>query len=500
MRRKTLLLTLTLMGALTSSAQQVLTLEQCRSLALKGNKELSIGQAKAQQAQWNRKATHTNFLPKVSVTAGYLRTGDEISLLNKDQKQALNNLGTTGTSQFATIAQQIVTQYPDLAPLLQNLQGMLPQFASAGNAFGQGLTNALRTDTRNMTAGAILLTQPLYMGGKIQAYYNITKHAETLAAEQNRAQRQTVVLDVDKAYWQVVSLSNKRKLAISYRDMLQHLDEDVLKMIKEGVATKSNELNVSVKLNEAEMTLTKVEDGLTLSRMLLCQLCGLPLESAPTLADESSENLQTPSEDVKADVETAMNNRPELAQLREAHSMQEEKVKIERSAFLPQLALMGGYAVSNPNVFNSFEKKFRGTWAVGVTLKVPVWNWNEGKYKVKAAKLDAQMTQLQQAEAQEKIELQVNQEAFRVNEANRKLALSEKNLAKAEENLRTAQVGFKEGVINTSDLLAAQTAWLQAHSDKIDSQIDIRLSRASYQKALGTSAEQEMEESNTIRQ
>ena len=338
------------------------------------------------------------------------------------------------------------------------------------------------------------------MGGKIQAYYNITKHAETLAAEQNRAQRQTVVLDVDKAYWQVVSLSNKRKLAISYRDMLQHLDEDVLKMIKEGVATKSNELNVSVKLNEAEMTLTKVEDGLTLSRMLLCQLCGLPLESAPTLADESSENLQTPSEDVKADVETAMNNRPELAQLREAHSMQEEKVKIERSAFLPQLALMGGYAVSNPNVFNSFEKKFRGTWAVGVTLKVPVWNWNEGKYKVKAAKLDAQMTQLQQAEAQEKIELQVNQEAFRVNEANRKLALSEKNLAKAEENLRTAQVGFKEGVINTSDLLAAQTAWLQAHSDKIDSQIDIRLSRASYQKALGTSAEQEMEESNTIRQ
>ena len=162
-----------------------------------------------------------------------------------------------------------------------------------------------------------------------------------------------------------------------------------------------------------------------------------------------------------------------------------EKVKIERSAFMPQVALLGGYMISNPNVFNSFEKKFRGTWAVGVTLKVPVWNWGEGRYKVRAAKVDAQIASLQQDEAREKIELQVNQEAFRVNEANRKLALSEKNLAKAEENLRTAQVGFKEGVINTSDLLAAQTAWLQAHSDKIDSQIDIRLSRAAYNKALG---------------
>ena len=58
---------------------------------------------------------------------------------------------------------------------------------------------------------------------------------------------------------------------------------------------------------------------------------------------------------------------------------------------------------------------------------------------------------------------------------------------KAEENLRTAQVGFKEGVIATSDLLAAQTAWLQAQSDKIDAQIDIKLARALLEKNMGTS-------------
>lgn len=485
MKRRTIAFFFALASIGAIQAQSVLSLDSCRALALRGNKELAIGHAKAQQAAWTRKAAHTNFLPKVSLAAGYLRSGDEISLLSKDQKQALNNLGTAGVGQFASVAQQIVTQYPDLAPLVQSLQGYLPQFAQAGNAMGKNLTDALRTDTRNMTAGAILLTQPLYMGGKIQAYYNITKHAETLAAEQNRAQVQAVVLDVDKAYWQVVSLANKRRLAISYRDMLQHLDEDVLKMIHEGVATKSNELNVSVKLNEAEMTLTKVEDGLVLSRMLLCQLCGLPLDSNPVLADENAENVTADRTDVTANVPMAMSQRPELAQLREAEAMYDEKVKIERSAFLPQLALMGGYMVSNPNVFNSFEKKFRGTWAVGVTLKVPVWNWGEGRYKVRAAKVDAQVASLQQQEAREKIELQVNQEAFRVNEANRKLALSEKNLDKAEENLRTAQVGFKEGVITTSDLLAAQTAWLQAHSDKIDAQIDIRLSRAAYDKALG---------------
>lgn len=484
MNRMILCLFFTL-GTASAYGQQVLTLEQCKDLALKGNKEISIARTKIEQAKWVGKAAHTNYLPKVSLTAGYVRTGDEVSLLSKDQKAALSNLGTTGSEQFAAVAQQIVTQHPDLAPLIQGLSGYLPQMAQAGNALGQSLRDALRTDTRNMTAGAILLTQPLYMGGKIKAYERITKHQGELAEQGLRADEQSLTLDVEKAYWQVVSLTNKKRLATSYRDMLARLDSDMVKMISAGVATKSNGLAVGVKLNEAEMTLTKVDDGLTLSRMLLCQLCNLPLDSSPTLADEARDDLGTSSTDLTPDVGTAYALRPELQQLATAQQIYSEKVKIERSAFLPQLALTGGYAISNPNVFNSFEKKFRGTWGVGVMLKVPVWNWGEGRYKVRAAKADVAIAVLQEEDAREKIELQVTQEALRVNEANRKLTLSLKHLDKAEENLRTARVGFDEGVITTTDLLQAQTAWLQAHSDKIDAQIDILVSRAAYDKALG---------------
>lgn len=482
--------TLTLLFAALCSvcgalAQAPLTLDSCQALALRNNKQLAIARAEIDKADLNTRVAHTNYLPKVSLTAGYMRTGDEISLLSSDQKAALNNLGTNGVNQFSAVAQQMLTKYPDLAPLFQGFSSYLPQLGQAGNALGQRLNDALRTDTRNMTAGAILLTQPLYMGGKIKAYERITRYQHDLAGQSLRANEQQLALDVEKAYWQVVSLANKQRLARNYRDMLAHLDSDMVKMINEGVATKSNGLSVSVKLNEAEMTLTKVEDGLSLSRMLLCQLCGLPISSNPQLADEQDADIAAQTGDITADVQTAYANRPELQQLQIAQGIYDEKVKIERSAFLPQLALTGGYMMSNPNVFNSFEKKFRGTWAVGVMLKVPVWNWGEGKYKVRAAKTDALIASLRNDEAREKIELQVNQEAFRVNEANRKLELSLHNLQKADENLRTAQAGFKEGVITTTDLLQAQTAWLQAHSDKIDAQIDTRLTRAAYSKALG---------------
>lgn len=486
--KRMLTLLFCVLGILSSDlqAQKNLSLDSCRRLALNNNKSLSISKVKIQKAHYEKKVAGTNYLPKISVTGGYIRTNKEISILNDKQKGILKNIGTSFTGAFGEVAGQIIQKNPDLAPLIQAAGSYAPQIGGALNGIGQDIVNAFRTDNRNMAAGAVIFTQPLYMGGKIRAYNKITHYAENIAGEQLKADEQQIILDVDQAYWQVVSLANKKKLAEHYRDMLISIDNDILKMITEGVATKANELTVSVKLNEAEMTLTKVEDGLALSKMLLCQICGLPMDSPIRLEDEFLENLMVENKVVNVDTAIAFQNRPELQQLQSATELYKEKVKIERSTYLPQLAMMGGYLTAHPGLTNGFEKKFRGTWNVGITMNIPVWNWGETRYKIKSAKADAVIAEYQMDDAREKITLQLHQAAFRVNEAGKKLAMSIKNLEKAEENLRVANIGFTEGVINTSDLLAAQTAWLQANSEKIDSQIDIKLSHILFNKAQGT--------------
>lgn len=325
------------------------------------------------------------------------------------------------------------------------------------------------------------------MGGKIRAYNKITKYAEQLAETQHNTELQEVILNTDQAYWQVISLINKKKLAEGYLKLLQKLDSDIDKMIAEGVATKADGLSVKVKVNEAEMTLTKVDDGVSLSKMVLCQLCGLPIDTSIQLADENIEDLGVESAtNAAVDMNAALNNRPELQSLELATDIYKQKVNLTRSEHLPSLALMGNYMVTNPSVFNSFENKFKGMWNVGVMLKVPIWHWGEGIYKVKAAKAQARVAQYQFTDAKEKIELQVNQSAFKVNEASKKLIMAEKNMEKANENLRYANLGFEEGVIPPSNVLEAHTAWLSAHSEKIDAQIDVKLTKVYLQKAIGT--------------
>lgn len=500
------LLTAALLLALPIFAQETLTLEECRAMALEHNKSLQMTALSRDKAYYERQAARSNYLPKIDFIGTYQRTSKEISLLSDEQKTELSSLGTsTVTGMQGSLAQsglaqnmqqmagQIIQANPQLQPLImqgmqmadQYTQAFAQQAAQSLNAAGQRVVDAFDTDSRNLGLMSVMFTQPLYMGGKIRAYDRITHYSEELAGQKLRLEEQQIVLDVDKAYWQVVSLVNKRQLATAYRDMLVRLQGDVEKMIAEGVATKANLLTVNVKLNEAEMTLMRIDDGLVLSRMLLAQTCGMNLDAAPVLADEKLDGLTTITQDVDDDAEMAFSSRPELQQLNLATCMLQEKVKIVRSDFLPSLALTGGYMTTYPALTNGFETRFRGMWNVGVSLKMPIWSWGEGINKVRAAKTEATIAAMRYDEVKEKVQLQVSQSAFAVNEANRKYTLCCKNIENAEENLRVARLGHTEGLVPTSDLLAAQTAWVSAQSDKIDAQIDIKLTQAAYAKAIG---------------
>lgn len=479
-------------------AQRLLTLDSCRQMALRNNKQIRISKVKQEVAENVRRSARTKYLPHVSAIGTYEHTSKEISILNESQKTALGNIGTSLVGGVQEGLSNVTSQLP-----MQNIAGLLgtmgismegiqtlmnqslTQTAGQLNEKGQNIVDAFRTDTRNIWAGSVMLLQPVFLGGALIAMNKMADITEDLAANSAEAKRQATLYNIDQAYWQVVSLTHKKKLAEGYLDLIKKLDSDVTKMIEEGVATRSDGLSVSVKVNEAEMAVTKVNDGLVLSKMLLCQLCGLPVDEQITLADEYQENIAVVTVTPQLDVEKAVAFRPELKMLQNTVDLSRQATNLLKAGNLPQVALIGGYAFSNPNVFNGFEKKFAGFWNVGVLVRVPIWNWGDVMYKVRASKGATSIASLELEEAREKIELQVNQNTFRVNEANKKLAMAQASIARAEENLRTANLGFKEGVITPTTVMEAQTAWLQAQSQKIDAEIDVKLSQVDLQKSLG---------------
>ncbi len=492
--RKKILLLLLVACAVPVAAQQVLSLDSCRALAMRNNKQLGITQYKKEAAKYTVKAAKTQYLPKLNVVGGYMFTSREISLLNNEQKSTLSSIGTALSGSLGKDISSVLTKLTQdgvLTPEQANhfggvLNNMGTSVGDALNHSGQRIVKALDTDTRNMFMASAVVTQPVFMGGAITAANKMAKISQQMVDNDYAAKLQGTLYSTDQAYWMVVSLKHKQKLANSFLDLVKKLSGDVHKMIDEGVATKADGLKVDVKVNEAEMALTQVDNGLSLAKMYLCQLCGLPLDSKITLADEDSENLPLDATAQTVDVESAIENRPEVKLLENTIDLSRQATRLVRAAYLPQVLLSGGYTATNPNLYNGFERKFAGVWNVGVVVRVPVWNWFEGEYKVKASKAATCIAQLEASEVREKIELQVNQSQFKVSEASRKLAMASSNVDKANENLRCANLGFSEGVIPSTDVMEAQTAWMQAQSQKIDAEIEVKLSQVNLKKALGT--------------
>lgn len=485
---------LILAGAvLPSVAQEKLSLDSCRALALLNNKQLSISKLKQDVARNARKAAHTKYLPHVNALGSYMHTNKEISILNDEQKESLSNFGSNVGSALTSDLTPVIAQMaqsgiitPQQAQSLgQGLQKAGTSLNNALNQAGQKVRDDFRTDTRNIYTASVMFTQPIYMGGKIVAVNRLAEYTEQFTLNDTEAKQQSIIYDIDNAYWTVVSLRHKQKLSQSYMELVRKLDSDVNKMIKEGVATRSDGLKVDVKVNEAEMMQTQVDDGLELAKMYLCQLCGLPMDEKIELVDEEKNDLNVVDASYEANPQVAMDSRPELKMLKNAVDMSKEVTKIIHADFLPQLALTGGYTMTNPNLYNGFERKFSGFWSIGLMLSVPVWNWGEGVYKVRAARGATNIAEMELNDAREKIELQVNQNSFKVKEANKRYAMASKNTERADENLRCATLGFKEGVIQSSTVLEAQTAWLQAQSQKIDAGIEVKLTQVGLKKALG---------------
>lgn len=466
------------MFLLPAAAQSTVSLDSCRSMALANNKQLMMARERVKKAEYQNKEAFAAYLPAIDLAGGYVYNQRKLSIFDSDQLLPTMSFDPTTQSYQYNLVTDPSTGIP-----LQTADG---QYIPSTVALIP--KEAMEYNIHNVFFGAVTLTQPLYMGGKIVALNKITKAAQKAAQEMHVAEAENVIYAVDASYWLVVSLKAKKKLADSYVELLDSLDSNVNSMYRQGIATHSDVLSVDVKLNAAKVDRLKVENGLVLARMALSQVCGLPVDSEFTLEDEDTDMpvLNDVTDIEEYDMEQVYARRPDLRALEQSVEIARQQSRVALSSMLPNLSLIGAYEVSNPNMYDGFKRNFKGAFSVGAMLSIPLWHWKGDYSKYKAAESDAVIKELELEDAREKISLQVSQAAFKMQESYRTYAMTLENLRCADENLRTATVGFREGVTTTDLVMAAQTAWLKAHSENIDAMIDVQLCNTYLEKSLGT--------------
>ena len=348
--KRNLVLALILLMAPPVWAQRVVTLQDCRDMALENNKNLKISQEKVNVANYDKKIAWSNYFPTISAQGTYMHNEKQIQLLSDDKLNTISTMGSTlqgDVNGFIDPVIQNLMQNPLMYEIIMNspeLQALIQDMHNIGafetlDAIGEEIAQNFVLDTRNVYAGMITVMEPVYAGGKIRAYNKMARYAQDLAEMQLTTEQQEIIVATDKAYWQIVSLANKQKLTENYVELIRTMSDNVDKLVAEGMATNADKLSVKVKLNDAELTLIRVQNGVTLSKMLLCQSCGLPLDTEIILEDENLEDVAVPAYTNEYTEDDIMNNRPELQSLQLATKIYDKKVNIARADFLPTVAV-----------------------------------------------------------------------------------------------------------------------------------------------------------------
>lgn len=494
MKTKTIVLTLLLSFSawIDGASQQVLTLQQCRDSAIANNTGLKIARQQIAVAGHDRKIALSNYFPDISVSGSWMYNSRDINLLSQETSEALSGLGSSvqeslkgglGDMLSNPALGQIIQNNPELLQLIGSMSSI--DISAPLNAIGSEISRSLELDTQNIFLGAVSVKQPVFTGGKIVAANKIAALAEELAESRYETEYDKVITETDNAYWQIVSIAGKKKLAQDYADLLEQMLHDTEILEAEGMATRADLLSVKVRANEAGMMLTKATNGLALGKMLLCRLCGMDMDSDIELADENPCGPFMQVSGPEKTFEDIFSSRPEIRSLELAGEIYDRKVTVARADMLPQVALTANYLLSNPNVYHGFRNDFAGMFNVGVAVSIPIIHGCESWQKVRKARAEAVIADYRLLDAREQITLQVTQLRKQESEAREKLDMAESNLSSAEENLRAATAGYTEGIVPSGTVLAAQSAWMKAHSEYIDAGVELRMTAGALAAAEG---------------
>lgn len=468
-------------GLLT--AQGVLTLKQCREMALVHSQKVQIAKEGIAKAQYLRKAAFTQFLPEFSFSGAYAYMNKEMGLLNQDQYlpvvpySAINSDGTLDPSKLGP--EDIVINPSTGQPVLDANGNLVFQHYSYIPA------DAFNLDLRNVWLFNAGVSQPIFTGGKIYNLYKSAGINQRMAEGQLRMEQDAVIYDAEDLYWKFVSVREKVRLAESYKRLLDTLVRDLQNLYDEGIVISNDLLRARVKQDEAQLMLMGANDGFVLSRMALCSAIGLPVDSLIYPSD--SLMLTEPLPQVHQGDFIGL--RPELGILRNASGLAQTGVNIMKSRFLPDIGLTANYTFGNPNPFNGFEKEFGGIWNVELVCKIPLFHFGERFHTLNAARSEQRVADLKLREAEEQIGLQVRQARFRYDESVLRREQSRRMVEQAEENLRVTNDHFSEGLNKAWDVMEAQSLWQQATTAHLEAMTECRLADVWLQKVTGTLSE-----------
>ena len=327
--------------------------------------------------------------------------------------------------------------------------------------------------------------QPVFTGFKLDAASAVAENSVGAATQSYARERSELVFNVKNSYWNLYKAIEFKKVIDENVGQIQAHVADVQKLMDQGMATNNDVLKVQVQLSDAQLRQIDAANGVRLAAIGLNNTLGLPLATGVELKTALPYQPRTFS-DLDGLIQQALGQRADVKAMEFQVKAGEAGVTVAQSGWYPQVYLVGDYYYARPNQrILPTQDLFKDTWDVGVSVSLNIWNWGTTVHQTDQAEAQLQQAKDARSLLADGVALEVTRNYLNLNQAKERISVAQKEVEQAEENYRITDERFKEGLALNSDLLDAEVALLQAHTNYTQAQVDFEVAEASLEQAIG---------------
>ena len=430
------------------TAAQTYTLQQLKDSALHNNIAIRNAKHSIDAAQQQRKEAFTKYFPTVSGTGLWFNA-------NKGMAQTELNLSEHISPELGmALAQALPTE----------------ALAALGSPIGISMM-------KNGTIAGVSAVQPVFAGGQIINGNKLAKVGEDVSRLQLQLSENEVEKQTEQYYWQLVSLQEKMKTVEAVQALLADIHKDVDVAVRAGVAMRNDLLQVQLRQNDVESQKLKLQNGISIVKLLLGQYCGLNNSSfnVESVAFGDGSSIQV----IKQDCDQALLGTAEFQLLNKQVEATNLQKKMEIGKNLPTVGVGAGY-----NYHNLLDNNHT-FGMIFATVSVPISDWWGGSHAIKRKKIEQQKAEEQLADNSELLKIRMQKAWNDVEESHQQLQIAQRSIEQAEENLRLNRDYYRAGTSKMSDLLEAQLLYQQSLDRRTDAYADYQNKLLEYKQSIG---------------
>lgn len=326
----------------------------------------------------------------------------------------------------------------------------------------------------NLMQTSLSVSQVLFDGFQTSAALRLADTTVLMTELERANQRRKAGYDVASAYLQALKAEAQREVALKSLSQVESVLDAARKREAAGTGTRLDVLQAQSRLAAAQGQLRAATNGVALARLALDSVLGEPLGDR---ALDRSGTMPAIAVDLEADLEAAVENRPEVQSLHLKRRIDETAIDLAGKANMPKAQAQIQYQQQGFTSGRSLMGLANVSW--------PLIDWGRQEAKIAQSREDLRQTDLTLTLARRNIAIDIQSATLSRQDARDRVQIAQTGLQLAMEAFRMAQVRYRAGMGTSLEVLDAETSLAQSQNTLVQATYDAQAAEIRLAQALG---------------